>query len=76
MKDCPNMCFKGEDILKPERKHMSENYLTYESKDFRKMCSICNMMQEHMASIKAGVESHRNSEWDGKLTEWDKNGFG
>lgn len=38
--------------------------------------SICNLMWEHMASIKTGVESQRNSWWGGKLTEWDKNEFG
>lgn len=55
MKDCLNMFFKGKDILKPERKRKSENYLIYKSNDFRKMCGICNMMQEHMASMKVGV---------------------
>lgn len=57
--------------LKTERKHMSENYLVYESKGFRKMCGMCNMKQEHMFSIKT-VESHRNSGWDEKLIECDK----
>lgn len=67
---------KGKYHSKAWEKNTSENYLVYQSKNFREMCGICAMMQEHVAPVKAGAEIRKDSGWDRKPTEWDKNGFG
>jgi hypothetical protein len=54
---------------------MSKNDPLYKSIGLRKAFGICIMMWEHMTFIKT-VGSHRDLKSGGKLTEWDKYGFG